>query len=195
MHHRWTELGGAFLEAFDRISLEEVRREAKATKMRPLRSAVATILCAKLAGILGPSVPPKAARIKREPKPSRLATQQPIVRANIALGSELLVRRAVTSNNRQVRQQMDQLGVDAAHAAECVRVAKVYAERENITARLTWPALVELASPSIGDDVRRQLEQRILAGERLSAQKIRSARGPVTRGRWRQRNSPAQMAA
>src|SRR5664280_645725 len=68
-HPRWVNLGLAFIEAFDQISLAQVRRTAKATGVQPLRDAIMTLLCVELDRILGPSKLPKA------PKPIRTKRQ------------------------------------------------------------------------------------------------------------------------
>jgi hypothetical protein len=41
-HPRWVDLGLAFIEAFDKISLAEVRKTAKTTGVQQLRAAVTT---------------------------------------------------------------------------------------------------------------------------------------------------------
>jgi hypothetical protein len=43
-----------WLEAFDKISLADVRKTAKATGVQPLRDAFMTLLCLKLEELLGP---------------------------------------------------------------------------------------------------------------------------------------------
>ena len=71
-HPRWANLGLPFVEAFDQISLAEVRKAAKQTGVRPLRAAITTLVCIELTKILGPSrppKPPKPARVKLLPKP------------------------------------------------------------------------------------------------------------------------------
>src|ERR1035437_8210614 len=96
-HPRWVNLGLAFIEAFDAISLAQVRKTAKSTGVAPLRDAVMTLLCVQLEKLLGPSrLPkqPKPPRVKREPKPPRAVTRIPEIDRNIALGLELAALRA-----------------------------------------------------------------------------------------------------
>ncbi|OAF04307.1 hypothetical protein AYJ54_24270 [Bradyrhizobium centrolobii] len=71
----------------------------------------------------------------------------------------------------------------------------MYDGRREITARLSWAALVELASPSVPDNLRQELEQRILAGKRVGAPEIRHARGRLRNGRQRRKSEALLVAA
>jgi len=79
-HPRWVNLGLAFIEAFDKISLAQVRKTARATGVQPLRDAIMTLLCVELEKILGPSRPPK----------SPVRSQAEVMRYHLALGVALL---------------------------------------------------------------------------------------------------------
>jgi hypothetical protein len=201
-HPRWVGLGGIWLEAFDQISLAQVRRTAKATGVQPLRDAIMTLLCVELDRILGPSKLPKAPkpiRTKREPKPPRSVTRIPEIEKNIALGNELLTLRAATASNsrfgRQVRKRFPD--VDQRQTSQTMRVARLYAGRPDVWRAASWRTLIELASPKMSSSVRQALEAKILAGQSVSAPEIRRARGPLKGGSPKRRpiNQPASMAA
>ena len=66
-----------------------------------------------------------------------------IARANV----ELLKLRAETPSNLKWGRELYRRGIDHAHAAECVRVARVYGDAEDIITRSSWAALVAHASP------------------------------------------------
>jgi hypothetical protein len=141
------------------------------------------LLCAELERLLGPSKLPKPAkmpRVKREPKPPASLTRVPGVEKNIALGLELLELRSEIKSNyafgRAVRRQFD---IDGQHACEVMKVARVYGARPEIFTRLSWNALLHLASPALPAPAREALERRIVAGERIGALEIRAARGAL----------------
>jgi hypothetical protein len=201
-HPRWVGLGGIWLEAFDQISLAQVRRTAKATGVQPLRDAIMTLLCVELDRILGPSKLPKAPkpiRTKREPKPPRSVTRIPEIEKNIALGNELLTLRAATASNsrfgRQVRKRFPD--VDQRQTSQTMRVARLYAGRPEVWRAASWRTLIELASPKISESVRQAFEAKLLAGQSVSAPEIRRVRGPLKGGSPKRRpiNQPASMAA
>ena len=200
-HPRWVNLGLAFIEAFDQISLAQVRRTAKATGVQPLRDAIMTLLCVELERLLGASKLPKApkpVRTKREPKPPRSLTRIPEIEKNIALGVGLLALRAATpSNSRFGRQARARFDVDHLQTSRAMRVARLYAERPEIYRAASWVTLVELSSPKMSSSVRQALEAKILAGQSVSAPEIRRARGPLKGGSAKRRpiNQPASMAA
>jgi hypothetical protein len=143
LHPRWPELGSQWLEAFDKIDLAEVRKTAKASRLRPLKPAIAAILCLKLEEILGPSVLPRTPKAKREkPEPKRIRMNE----SHIALGTNLLeLRNEIshsTSFGHAVRRQFD---IDAKMASEAMAVARLYSDRPEIFTKLSWNALVTLA--------------------------------------------------
>jgi hypothetical protein len=192
-HPAWPETGSAWLLALDKIRLRELRAKAKATKIKP-REAIATLLCVELAPML---VSPKESSRKpsRVERPAPLwIRQQPMIKQNIELGAALLKLKATVRGEREYyRLRRFKFGIDDKHAARCERVARMYAAKPEITERLTWAALAELALP-MPDDTREKLEARILAGQRLEATEIRRARGSCRQLRPRQR-SPVRMAA
>jgi hypothetical protein len=198
-HPRWAGTGLALLEAFDSIDLVGIRKIAKAAKIRPLRAGIATLVAVELERLLGPSALPKPAKVKIDRKPPARLTRVPGVEKNIALGLELMaLRSAIKGNSAFGRQMRRQFDVDAQHAAEVMKVARVYGSRPEIFSRLSWNALLHLASPALSAAAREALEARIRAGEAISATEIRAARGPLKptgpgarpisrRRRWRRR--------
>jgi hypothetical protein len=192
-HPAWPETGSAWLDALDKIRLRELRAKAKATKIKP-REAIATLLCVELAPML---VPPRESRRKpsRVERPAPLwIRQQPMIKQNIELGAALLNLKETVKNKREYcRLRRLKFGIDDKHGVRCERVARIYSAKPEITERLTWHALAELALP-MPDDTREKLEARILAGQRLEATEIRRARGSCGQPRQRQR-PPARMAA
>jgi hypothetical protein len=200
-HPRWANLGLPFVEAFDQISLAEVRKAAKQTGVRPLRAAITTLVCIELTKILGPSrppKPPKPARVKLLPKPPRALTRVHEVEKNVALGMDLIALRATIKSNcafgRQVRRRFE---VDAQHSCEVMKVARAFGTRPEIYRRLSWEGLLQLSSPTMPAPVRQRLEARILAGEKIVASDIVRARGTLKTGRPRRPadQSAARMAA
>jgi hypothetical protein len=57
-----------------------------------------------------------------------------------------------------------------------MKAARVYGTRPEIFTRLSWNALLHLASPAIPTAAREKLEARIQAGERIGGPQIRRAR-------------------
>jgi hypothetical protein len=184
-----------WLEAFDTISLAEVRKAAKATRMILLRAAVATLLCERLEAELGPSRASKPPRIKRETKPVRSISRIPEIQAQIEVGRQLLELRANIPNNREfgrlLRRQFD---MDQKSASEAMRVARAYGGRPEITSHLSWEALLQISSPALSPTTRQRFETRILAGENIKGVTIKRARGRLPSGRPRQERaaSPVQ---
>jgi hypothetical protein len=186
-HPRWPAMGLAFIEAFDRVNLLNIRKTARAANVQPLRVGIATLVAIELAKILGPSRPPKAPkplRIKREPKPPLSVTRIPRIEKNIALGVELLALRATVPGNapfgREVRKRFP--GVDNIEASQAMRVAKMFSSKPEIYRSVGWRALVELASPKMSQALRQRIEADILAGRPVSAPQIRRARAPLKGG-------------
>jgi hypothetical protein len=127
-------------------------------------------------------------RVKREPKPPASLTRVPGIGRNIELGLKLLALRSTNKSNctfgRAVRRQFD---IDGQHACEVMKVARVYGAKPEIYTRLSWNALVTLASPTVPAAARDALKRRIIAGERISAPEIRAARGMFKAGKRAQR--------
>lgn len=175
-HPRWARSADWF-SAFAGIDVAGIRQTAKAANIRPRRVAIATLIAVELAKILGPSRLPKTIKQKLPPKPPRALARVAGVEANVQLGRQLLALRAEHPGKRDYgRAKRARFNVDVMHAVECVRVARAYGERPEIYRRLFWQGLVELSSPTMPAPVRRVLEVRILAGERIGAPQIRRAR-------------------
>jgi hypothetical protein len=80
------------------------------------------------------------------------------------------------SNRRFGREARARFNVDQIQASRAMRVARLYAERAEIYRAVSWRTLVELASPKMSPPVRQALEAKVIAGERVSAPRIRRAR-------------------
>jgi hypothetical protein len=116
--------------------------------------------------------PPKAAKAKKQ--------------ANIQLGVDLIalaLRNISTSNRDYGRIVRTRYEIDPPHATACMQAARMYGDNDVIINRISWPALVALASPSVPPSVRKAFEVRIMAGERITAAEIRRARGRLKPGR------------
>jgi hypothetical protein len=112
--------------------------------------------------------------------------ERTITERNVVLGIDLIgLRNAAGSNrefSRMVRRAFD---IDPMTATLYARVARAYGDRRDITSRVNWPTLVALSM--LPASIQRQLERRILAGERVGANDIRRA--------WPRSNTTPQTAA
>ena len=200
-HPRWVNLGLAFIEAFDAISLAQVRKTAKATGVQPLRDAIMTLVCVELEKLLGPSrlpKPPKPVKVRLPLKPSLALTRIPAIERAISLGKELLALRASIACNKQFGRDRRRRypDVDSIAASESMKVARAYGARPEIYRRLSWIALFELSSPKMAQSARQSIEAKILAGQAVTAPQIRKARGPLKGGSLKRKpDQQAQMAA
>jgi len=200
-HPSWVGLGGIWLEAFDKISLAEVRRIAKTTGVQPLRDAIMTLVCVELEKLLGPSrlpKPPKPVKVKLPPKPPLALTRIPAIERAISLGKELLALRASIVCNKKFGREVRRRFPDVDHitVSRTIRVTRLYAGRPEIWRAASWRTLIELASPKMAPSMRQALEAKILAGQPVTALQIRRARGRLKGGSPKrgQANHPASMA-
>ena len=112
-----------------------------------------------------------------------------------AMGVELLALRAAVPGNapfgREVRKRFPD--VDQRRASQTMCVARLYAGRPEIWRAASWRTLIELASPNMSPSMRQAIEAKILAGEAVTAPKIRRARGKLRPGSPKRR--PAEMPA
>jgi hypothetical protein len=112
--------------------------------------------------------------------------EQAIVERNITLGVDLIALRNAAGSNREFsRMARRAYDIDPAGAALYARVARAYGDKRAITERVNWPVLVALSV--LPETIRQELEQRILAGERIGAADIRRSRP--------KNNTTPQMAA
>jgi hypothetical protein len=113
----------------------------------------------KLLKILAPAKGVAKPAAKPEPKPPRSLARVPGVEKNIRLGLDLLALRATIKSNyafgRAVRRQFD---IDGQHCCEIMMVARVYGARPEIFTRLSWNALLDLASLALPAATRAALE-------------------------------------
>lgn len=196
---RWTASGLPFLEAWDAVDINVLRDRAKSSGLIRIGYKVRSVLCALLIDRLRPQLEPppapKPERPKREPKLPAYLARVPGVERNIALGLELVALRSTIRSNREfswaVRRGFD---VDGQQACELMKVARAYGTMPEVFARLSWNALLHLASPALPAAAREALEGRIVAGERIGAPEIRAARGALRTGGPR-RQAERRMAA
>lgn len=169
------------IEAMDKIpllSILETMRGLDAFDGYSLDHYYSIAIRNKLAAILKPAArsAAKPAQVK-QPKPPRSLTRIPEIERNIALGVKLLALRAAIPGNAQFgRELRARFDVDHIHASRVIRVARLYATRPEVYRAVSWRTLVELASPKMSEALRQAFEQKVLAGEQLSAPKIRRAR-------------------
>jgi hypothetical protein len=154
-HQRFADSGLALLEAFDSIDLGLLWKTAKRAKVTP-RQAVAMLIFAELEKLLGPAVPPKLPKVKREPKPPKTLLRIAMNEDYIKVGLDLIEMREALAHNASfahaVRRQFDDL--DPRTAAEYMRVARAYSDKPAIYTKMSWQALLALSSPSMPDAVR-----------------------------------------
>lgn len=172
----WPEKGVAWIEAFDGIPLLQIvetmrgleifREESLGTYLAmSLESRLAKLFTEAPAPVIAPAanIPMSQARV-------------PGILAKVALGSELAELRDRTPNNRKfgelARAKCD---LTASEVSELIRVARAYGDREEITSRLSWQALVALSGSILSAPTRQSIEKRILAGERIGVTQIKEA--------------------
>jgi hypothetical protein len=67
--------------------------------------------------------------------PAKVCFRDEIAERNVALGKELLALRSKAASNREFgRLRSQQFDIDAMHAAEAMRVARLYGERPEVYA-------------------------------------------------------------
>ena len=183
-HPRWPNLGLAFIEAFDQISLAQVRLTAKKMTMRPLRLVIATLLYQRLEEILGPAIPPKP--------PVRTPAER--AAEYMTLGKALLALKAAEPERFKVLAH-ERLGIDAQDctAYKAMAVAGLYGSRPEITSATSWTTLCALSAPVTPASVRRKLEAVILTGQVVRASHVHRAR--KAHAVKRQADQPDRIAA
>jgi len=161
-------------------------RASISSRNRVCRPIFRDLLHNKLLKILGPAKAAAKPAAKPEPKPPRALTRVAGVEKYVRLGFDLLELRFAIKNNReygrQVRQKFD---VDEKLACRALQVAKAYGQRPEVFSRLSWNALIALASPTLPAAVREALETRIKAGQRVGAPEVRAAREALKASRPR----------
>jgi hypothetical protein len=195
---QWVALGVGWVEAFDQIPLAAMLQtlvdlfgEKAAAQHFP------GVLKRKLWQAFGPDVVVGAKPAKPAPKPPRALTRVAGVEKYVRLGLDLLeLRSAIKSNGAFGHAVRHRFNVDGQHACEVMKVARTYGGRPEIFTRLSWNALLHLASPTLPAAARASLESRILAGERVGAPEIRASRDALRPGsKRRQADQRTRMAA
>lgn len=192
-HKRWADLGGALLDAMDSVDLGAIRRQVKASRIKPLRMGIGTLLFIRLQELLGPPVLPKRTRatagaceLQQAPLcyvEARIAE----VQRRVEVGKELLALKAIAPYRQFGRLAHDRYRVDPILLSEYLNVARLYGDRPEITGKLAWHALTELASPSLPASIRQDLEAMLQAGKRVTSPAIvraRKAHPQAGKGRW-----------
>jgi hypothetical protein len=171
----WPNKGVAWIEAFDEMPLlqiVETMRGLEIFREESIGTYLAVSLESRLAKLLTDAPAPEAT--KPAPKPPRSETRIPENLAKVKLGLELAAIRDKTPNNRKfgelARAKCD---LPASIVSDLIRVARRYGEREEITSRLSWAALVVLSGAS--PKARKAMEDRILAGVAISKAHILAA--------------------
>jgi hypothetical protein len=201
----FTKHGVKLIEAFDNLPLLEIlqtMRSLNLFKETSLGHYLGIILHNKLAAALNPPQPepvkqPTSKELRESARQAQAAARVVIVENNIVLGLQLMklkseTRRNITFGALRRKHFGD---VDPQLAMEAARVARAYCQRPDIYRRLGWPALVELSSPSLTAGKRKQLEARILAGEKVTRKEIAAARGQLPNGRPKWAREKARVAA
>jgi hypothetical protein len=91
------------------------------------------------------------------------------VEGNITIGIDLAALRNISTRPRAFAHTRRRFGVDAQHGKNCINVARRYGDRRDVTARLSWDALVALASPTLPAATRQRMESTIADGVRVTA--------------------------
>jgi hypothetical protein len=165
----WADSGLRWFEVFDGIDIAAAQRQAKLNRdVVPQRYGVATLIHRELNAAFAekPDVAPprQTARQQRE---AMAAAKARIVERRVELGRQLAALRDATPSNKKfgwaVRKQFDLHNL--LYVAEVMRVARMYGARPEIYGNVGWRTLVELASITTPEDLRRKFEARILAGQ------------------------------
>lgn len=168
----WPEKGVAWIAAFDAIPLlqiVETMRGLEIFRETSLGTYLAVAIESRLLRAFPEAPAPEIAPPAKVPMSQ---ARVPAILAKVTLGRELAAIRDRTPNNRKfgelARAKCD---LPASEVSELIRVARAYGDREEITSRLSWGALVTL-SGSLPAPTRRSLEKRILAGEHIGVTQI-----------------------
>lgn len=177
MQH-YTRHGLRFLEAFDTIDLGELHKRAASfgLTMQPVQATLAALISERLRAILPQENDRKPPRPKAIGKPPASITRVAGVVRKVELGRQLLGLRKGVPHLAEFVRARGKIEPDCQRAGDAMRVARAYGTRPEICANLSWSALLVLASPSMPEQVRLELEDMILAGERIGASEIRRAR-------------------
>jgi hypothetical protein len=194
-HPRWPSLGLAFLEAMDQVDLGAIRRQVKASGIKPLRNGIGTLLFLRLQELLGPPVLPKrskpgaadVAMAPSAPQPCAVEARAADIQRRVAIGVDLIALKAIAPHRQFGRLAHARHGIDSQIIPEYLQIARLYGARPDVTSKLAWHALIELASPSLPASIRQDFERMLQAGKRVTAPDIARARKahPQNRkGRW-----------
>jgi hypothetical protein len=177
---QWADSGLRWFDVWDGINLAAIQREAKANRDAvPQRWGIGTLLYRELHAAFAhkPDVaPPK--QTARQQREAMAAAKARIVESRVELGLKLAALRDTTPSNKRFGGLVrERFGLDdSLHVAEMMRVARRYGDRPEICGNVGWRTLVELASTATPEAQRREIEARIMAGERLRGTDVIRAR-------------------
>jgi hypothetical protein len=185
----FADRGLDLVAAFDQIPLQDIVKTMRGLdlfKESSIRLYLSMIVENKVRKILfppQPEPPPKPSKQERiaADKRAAAAARNRNVERKMDLGRKLAALRDTTPNNRRFgRAVREKYGLhDAMEVAEMMRVARRYGDRPEIFGKVSWHALVELASSATSDAQRREFEARISAGERVNGAEIIRARATI----------------
>lgn len=161
--------GLALLDAFDQIKLTELLATMRGLDVFSEKSICSYLSIAirnKVTKILEPA----------EAKPAPLSKAQ-IMGDRLALGVALLKLKA-DEPDRFGALAHERFGIDPKSEAfyRPMAVAALYANRPEITSRISWTALCALSAPTLPAAVRRKFEKAIMTGQAVREPHVRRAR-------------------
>ncbi|MCK1618916.1 hypothetical protein IVA96_20205 [Bradyrhizobium sp. 159] len=175
----FADRGLELIEAFDQIKLTaiiETMRSLEYFRLSDVQSVLGEIVRNKVRRIL---CPPQSEPAKLSSKKER---RRKVVEQRIELGRKLAALRDMTPSNKAfgcaVRKHFDLH--DSQLVAEMMRVARLYGDRPEMF-NADWRALIQLSSSATSQTLRRKLEAKILAGERVNGAEIIRARRSLGR--------------
>jgi hypothetical protein len=178
----WPDTGLRWLEAFDDIDLFHLSNILRPLKKKePARSAIAGMLVARLHPVFCPPKvrpPKKVYEPKLPPNRARIAVEQGLI---------LLQHKGQHANSRISRLAQEKFGLSAHECGQVLNTARLYGDRVALVAQMSRDALFTLSMPSLPAGVRRAVEQRLEAGEKVGAKEILRLRkaGGALKGRSR----------
>jgi hypothetical protein len=197
MRPQWTSTGIRWLEAFDRIPLLstlDAMRSLELFRESSLGEYLGISIQNRLWKAFGPDELPKPVKVKPPKKPPARVTRVPVIEKRIELGLKLIELRSRAKSNVEFGELRRRHFPDLAtlEAAEMMKVARVCGNRPEIFGRVSWQALVELASRSLSASKRTRFETDIIAGKQVTAKDVRKARSRRCGAR---QSAPAMQAA
>jgi hypothetical protein len=162
----WPETGLRWIEAFDDINLLHLHNIVRPLKPdEPARSALAGIIVEKLWPIF---------TVLKVKPPKKVKVSTDAAKRALEKGLALLAQKGPHANSQIPRELCEQLGIEPQKANYYMMAARRYGDRQQLVARLPRNALFALSMPSLPTEVRKVVEQRLAAGEKVMAKEIRA---------------------